>query len=720
MKIMTPGIILVIFINAALADEFSVSSATEISSAMTMVQPGDTLTMTNGIWNNQEITFYGNGNEHNPILLRAGEPGHVILTGTSRLQVNGSYLIVNGLYFLGSYGEYYKVPLIDFKNQCHDCRLTNTAMVNCNPENWRLLYKWVQAGGTHNRIDHCYFSGKNHEDALLKILIPNNGPGYSRVDHNYFGDIPVGKTNNGWETIRIQGPQVAAGKTIVEDNLFYRCDGEIEIISLKAGDNDIRRNTFYESMGTLTCRLNTGNRIYNNFFIGNDKRGTGGIRMYSKDHIITNNYFENLNGSSPLYSALSYMTAQVGMPEVENVLAAFNTMVNCRYTIEIAVGRDAGAGRIIPPRGLRFANNIAINSAGDFIHYREDVTGISYEGNILYGTDIGIPITAGIDTIDPKLYPAPDNLWRLSNDSPAIDNAVGDYTHVMIDLDGQPRNDGHHDIGADEFSSAPILNRPLTRDDVGPDWIKQPDLPVALSIVKAGSGCGTVTLDPPVGVYAKGTAVTLTATPDTDNQFGGWSDDLSGSENPVTILMNSHKTITATFVPPTTYNLATWITGSGTVLFDPPGGTYHQGTVVKVTAAPADGWEFNHWGGALTGSANPDSITLTRDTGILAFFTQSTSIRIAADTPSDYRLYQNYPNPFNHTTNISFYLKEPGITSLKIYDTVGHQVAEVKNQYLPVGPHVIQYDASNLGSGVYICKMNSGRFTRIIKMILVK
>jgi len=159
--------------------------------------------------------------------------------------------------------------------------------------------------------------------------------------------------------------EVAAGETIVEDNFFYHCDGEGEIISLKTGDNDLRRNTFYECMGSLTCRKNVANRIYNNFFIGNGKYGTGGIRMYSKDHVITNNYFENLNGDSEWRGALSYMTAQVGIPEVENILAAFNTIVNCKYTIEVGVGRNASSGRIIPPRDLKFTNNIALNSVGE-------------------------------------------------------------------------------------------------------------------------------------------------------------------------------------------------------------------------------------------------------------------------------------------------------------------------------------------------------------------
>jgi poly(beta-D-mannuronate) lyase len=549
-------IIVQLFCKPIFPAEYYVHNANEIRTAMAQVQPGDTLTMANSIWVDEDIDFSGNGTENNPIILRAETPGNVILTGKSRLDIIGSYLIVDGLYFLRGYLTEYKVHVIDIDNSSDHCRLTNIAIINYNPDDWGLFYKWVESGGTYNRVDHCYFSGKTHQDALLKILIPDNGPSYSRVDHNYFGDIPVGKSGNGWETIRIQGPEeVAVGNTIVEDNFFYHCDGEIEIISLKAGDNDLRRNTFFECIGSLTCRKNVANRIYNNFFIGNGKYGTGGIRMYSKDHVITNNYFENLNGDSEARGALSYMTAQVGIPEVENILAAFNTIVNCKYTIEVGVGKKASSGRIIPPRDLKFANNIALNSVGELIHYWEDVTGITYEGNIMYGTDIGIPFTTGIDTVDPKLTLAEDGLWRPESDSPAIDGAVGGYPEVTIDIDGQPRNDGNHDIGADELSNEPILNRPLTRDDVGPDWLNRTDLPVAIFITKTGGGSGTVTFDPPNGVYSKGTVVTLTATPDTGYQFSGWDGDLSGSENPTTILMDAHKSITATFIAGTDFQV---------------------------------------------------------------------------------------------------------------------------------------------------------------------
>lgn len=66
-------------------------------------------------------------------------------------------------------------------------------------------------------------------------------------------------------------------------------------------------------------------------------------------------------------------------------------------------------------------------------------------------------------------------------------------------------------------------------------------------------GQGTVSLSPPGGSYVSGSQVTLTSTPASGWQFSGWSGDLTGSQNPATITMNSHKSITATFAQPTSY-----------------------------------------------------------------------------------------------------------------------------------------------------------------------
>jgi uncharacterized repeat protein (TIGR02543 family) len=137
-------------------------------------------------------------------------------------------------------------------------------------------------------------------------------------------------------------------------------------------------------------------------------------------------------------------------------------------------------------------------------------------------------------------------------------------------------------------------------------------------------GQGSITLNPSGGTYPEGTVVTLTAVPASGWQFDGWSGDLSGTQNPTTITMNSNKNVTATFsqLPVTQYTLTVNTVGQGSVTLNPPGGTYNEGTVVTLTAVPASGWQFDNWSGDLSGTANPTTITMNANKTVTANFSE--------------------------------------------------------------------------------------------------
>jgi hypothetical protein len=141
-----------------------------------------------------------------------------------------------------------------------------------------------------------------------------------------------------------------------------------------------------------------------------------------------------------------------------------------------------------------------------------------------------------------------------------------------------------------------------------------------LSVTAEGSG--VVIADPADGAYDEGTVVTLTAQADEDWEFTGWSGDLSGSDNPATITMDSDKQVIATFTALTQYALTVTVDPetSGTVILEPPGGMYAEGTVVTLTAQAESGWRFIEWSGDLTGSTNPDTITMDADKEVMATF----------------------------------------------------------------------------------------------------
>jgi len=87
---------------------------------------------------------------------------------------------------------------------------------------------------------------------------------------------------------------------------------------------------------------------------------------------------------------------------------------------------------------------------------------------------------------------------------------------------------------------------------------------------------------------------------------------------------------------------------------------------------------------------------------------------------SDFNLDQNFPNPFNPVTKINFTISKPDLVSLKVYDILGNEVASLVQENLPAGKYSVQFNASDLSSGVYMYRLKSGSFDRTRKMILIK
>jgi len=90
------------------------------------------------------------------------------------------------------------------------------------------------------------------------------------------------------------------------------------------------------------------------------------------------------------------------------------------------------------------------------------------------------------------------------------------------------------------------------------------------------------------------------------------------------------------------------------------------------------------------------------------------------ETPSAFDLKQNYPNPFNPVTKISFAISRSGFVSLKVFDILGKEMAILVNELKSAGNYSIDFNASNLTSGIYFYKLESNGFTGIKKMILLK
>jgi len=88
--------------------------------------------------------------------------------------------------------------------------------------------------------------------------------------------------------------------------------------------------------------------------------------------------------------------------------------------------------------------------------------------------------------------------------------------------------------------------------------------------------------------------------------------------------------------------------------------------------------------------------------------------------PENPLLYNNYPNPFNPSTIIRFSIPEESFVTIKVFNTLGEEVAQLVNEEKPVGSYEVEFDAIALPSGIYFYQLQVGSFSESKKMILLK
>ncbi len=98
----------------------------------------------------------------------------------------------------------------------------------------------------------------------------------------------------------------------------------------------------------------------------------------------------------------------------------------------------------------------------------------------------------------------------------------------------------------------------------------------------------------------------------------------------------------------------------------------------------------------------------------------ATGVEPEVATITDYLLYQNYPNPFNPTTTINFSVPNLSFVTLKIFDVLGNEITTLVNEEKPMGNYEVEFDATNLSSGVYFYRLQASDFIDTKKMILLK
>jgi len=414
-----------------------VSSLAQLPAAIDGAIAGDCVVVANGSYQaSATIPIAKRGTAGARITITAESIGGVTISGAAGLRIDApsAYLTVRGFRFTHAGGMRVATG-------------TNDILITRNHFEIPGDGTFLVVAGTDNVVSYNSFFNKTTVGAFLK-LDEDAITFRPYAHHNHFRNHTYAGGNGG------EAITVFSVLPRVEHNLLEEIHVNGECISVKEGGGSMggfyRFNTLRNvTRGTLTLRYSRRDVIEGNFFIA-----TRGLRAYGKEHRIRNNYFE---GGQMILGDGTTDNFYIGIDDME---VAFNTLVNARIT-----GQPRADG--VAPKNLRIANNIIQLDEGEALAAAQAFTNVTYEGNILWGAAApGAIPPSGFRRVDPQLQGEQGARYRLGPGSPAIDSAAGSY-QAAEDIEGQPRS--RPDVGADELSSGPVLRRPLTAADVGPN-----------------------------------------------------------------------------------------------------------------------------------------------------------------------------------------------------------------------------------------------------------
>jgi len=449
--------IVLLFCIAGLSKNFAnpvlVSSLEALQEAIDHAKPGTVIVLKNGVYKtSKDILVNATGTKTQPVIIEAETAGLTEITGAGGINLvsPAKYVIIRGFKFTHTASKARTSAGSTF------CRWTNNVFETPGTGDYLTL------GGSDHEIDRNTFQNK---DSLGKfIAVKGVGSQIAErlhIHHNYFKTHKNQGNRNGAEALQfgLSGFSLSSSNSIIEYNLFEDCDGENELISVKASKVIVRYNTIRNCPAQFTLRHGNFNQVYGNYFIN-----TPGLRIYGDDHLVHSNHFENCsiginigNGGAEVADGAPLTSHD----RPDRIIIAFNTLVNNKSNI-VQTARTNGLGSTY----VTIANNIvvgggpAVSIVGPALHHNA-------EGNIFFKTETTRDIPANSFVMkDPKLLKDKTGAYHLQKGSPAVDAAKENYAAVLVDMDGQNRN-GKKDIGADEFSGAPVKARILQPSDVG-------------------------------------------------------------------------------------------------------------------------------------------------------------------------------------------------------------------------------------------------------------
>lgn len=493
------------------AATYTITQASDFSSLPSTLQAGDVVLVKNGTYLNVARTLNAAGTVANPVHFRAENPGQVLFGGATQFQVRGTALVISGFVFDGDVvagGPASASGVFRFNVNSSDCVLRDCVFNNFDTGVGIDGAFWVLINGYRHTVEYCRFAKKQQADPIINIVPQEDDsapagtyptrdiPRRHLIRYCYFGER-TNISDNGYETIRTGGSeyQMYDLSTVVEYCVFekaiYGADVtgyEPEVISNKSRNNIYRYNTFIHCKGGIVLRHGDDCVVEGNFFFGEPGSVMGsGIRVIGLRHLVRNNYLQDIDGTG--FRAAICVTKGSGEWDVNSGNNAYesagyarifhNTIVNSAQPLNL--GATSASSGTTAPVGVEVRGNVVQSAAGDgaILTFNDAngwaISAVAFSANWFYhpsGTYGAIQPATGITTGSPVQLASDAGLgYHVPQPgSPVLGQAPVTTPATVRDLRGKFRG-ATRDAGSyDTQATGAVLNRPLTRADVGPSY----------------------------------------------------------------------------------------------------------------------------------------------------------------------------------------------------------------------------------------------------------
>ncbi len=378
-----------------------VTTYKEFDEAAKHALPGEEIVLANGNWTDLTLKVKSSGTADNMIYIRGEEPDKVFIDGATQIRLGGDYIYLYNLTFSGcvATSPKHKGAIVLFRtdsdNEANHCVISDCYFDSCVPDDKSFDDVWINLYGQYNTVQRCYMGGKDNKGLYIVVWHKNDKADFHTIRQNYFYRPKSHNHNeNGQEIIRIgdSNNSLTESSCTIEGNFFYQCNGEIEILSIKSGDNTICGNTFAECQGAVTLRHGNYNTVCDNYFIANGVDEVGGVRVINRGHKVFNNYFYG-HKSGGTRAPISLMQGVLNgalntYNQVEDAQIYNNTLVDCASNFSFAV---VGKNTSLDPVNVSVRDNIIVTNKcrkSQLIDDNgNDVSGIKFSGTHMQAAD---------------------------------------------------------------------------------------------------------------------------------------------------------------------------------------------------------------------------------------------------------------------------------------------------------------------------------------------